>query len=137
MKSKRQHRVPLCDAAAALVERMRLLRQDDFVFPSERIGRPLSNMAMLALLARMGREDLTSYGFRATFRTWAADRTAFPREVVEAALAHVVGSKVEAAYQRGDLFEKRRRLMDDWTTYCLTPSAALSGDIIALGERRR
>jgi integrase len=114
MKAKRDHRVPLSEAAVALIERMRTVRQDNHVFPSERIGKPLSNMAMLTLLRRMGRSDLTTHGFRATFRTWAADRTAFPREVIEAALAHVVGSKVEAAHQRGDLFEKSLGTALDW-----------------------
>jgi integrase len=135
MKSGRDHRVPLSDAAVALVERMGTVRQDNHVFPSERINKPLSNMAMLVLLRRMGRGDLTTHGFRATFRTWAADRTAFPREVVEAALAHVVGSKVEAAYQRGDLFEKRRRLMDEWARFCATPGTA--GEVVSLKAGRR
>ena len=75
-------------------------------------------MALLMTLRRMNRGDLTTHGFRSTFRTWAAERTAFPREVVEAALAHVVGNKVEAAYQRGDMFDKRRRLMAAWAEFC-------------------
>jgi integrase len=91
---------------------------DDFVFPGQRHRRPLSNMAMLMLLRRMGREDLTAHGFRSTFSDWAAEETAFPREVVEMALAHTVENKVEAAYRRGDLFEKRRALMADWAHYC-------------------
>ena len=78
----------------------------------------LSNMALLMVLRRMNRGDLTTHGFRSTFRTWAAERTAFPREVVEAALAHVAGNKVEAAYQRGDMFDKRRRLMNVWAEFC-------------------
>jgi integrase len=92
-------------------------------------------MAMLVLLRRMGRGDLTTHGFRATFRTWAADRTAFPREVVEAALAHVVGSKVEAAYQRGDLFEKRRWLMDEWARFCDAPPTV--GEVVPLKAGRK
>jgi integrase len=135
MKAKRDHRVPLSEAAVELIERMREVRQDSHVFPSERIGKPLSNMAMLTLLRRMGRGDLTTHGFRATFRTWAADRTAFPREVIEAALAHVVGSKVEAAYQRGDLFEKRRRLMDEWARFCDTPPTV--GEVVPLKAGRK
>jgi integrase len=81
-------------------------------------------MAMLQTLRRMGRGDLTVHGFRSTFRDWAAEQTAFPREVAEAALAHVIESKVEAAYRRGDLFEKRRKLMNAWATYCATTVTA-------------
>jgi integrase len=80
-------------------------------------------MAFLMLLRRMGRGDLTAHGFRSTFRTWAAERSNFPREVIEAALAHTIGNKVEAAYQRGDMFEKRRRLMQQWATFCTTAPA--------------
>jgi integrase len=75
-------------------------------------------MALLVLLGRMGRGDVTAHGFRSTFRDWAAERTNFPREVAEAALAHAIDDKVEAAYRRGDLFEKRRRLMDAWAEFC-------------------
>jgi integrase len=81
-------------------------------------------MALLALLRRMERNDLTVHGFRSTFRDWAAETTSYQREVVEAALAHTIGSKVEAAYRRGDLFEKRRRLMEDWALYCASDIAA-------------
>ena len=91
----------------------------------------MSNMAMLMVLRRMGRDDLTAHGFRSTFRDWAAECTNFPREVAEAALAHVVGDKVEAAYRRGDLFEKRRRLMDFWATHCQTASGK-GGAVIPL-----
>src|SRR5260370_32704938 len=80
-------------------------------------GKPLSNMAMLAVLKRMGRNDLTAHGFRSTFRDWAAERTTFPREVVEMALAHTIENKVEAAYRRGDLFQKRRQLMEAWARF--------------------
>ena len=78
-------------------------------------------MAMLMLLRRMGRGDLTAHGFRSTFRDWVAERTAYPREVAEAALAHTLGDSVEAAYRRGDLMDKRRRLMEDWASYCDRP----------------
>src|SRR4029077_17392262 len=87
-------------------------------FPGGRAGKPLSNMAMLVLLRRMGRRDLTAHGFRSTFRMWAAERTNFPREVAEQALAHSLPDKVEAAYQRSDLFEKRRELMEQWGAFC-------------------
>ena len=88
------------------------------MFPGQKPGKPLSNMAMLALLRRVGRGDLTTHGFRSTFRDWCAEATNYPREVAEAALAHTLGDKVEAAYRRGDLMEKRRRLMADWAEYC-------------------
>jgi integrase len=96
----------------------------DYVFVGGKLGKPLSNMAMMELLRRMDRRDITVHGFRSTFRDWAAERTNFQREVSEMALAHAVGDKVEAAYRRGDLFEKRRRLMAEWTVYCNTPKAA-------------
>jgi integrase len=80
-------------------------------------------MAFLMLLRRMGRADLTAHGFRSSFRDWVAERTNFPAEVAEMALAHAVESKVEAAYRRGDLFEKRRRLMQHWASYCTTAPA--------------
>jgi integrase len=89
-------------------------------------------MAMLTVLRRMNRSDLTVHGFRATFRTWAAERTNFPREVIEAALAHILEDKTEAAYQRGDLLEKRRRLMDAWAQYCGQGSKK-SGVVVPIG----
>jgi integrase len=113
MKAQRQHRVPLSAEALRVLERARALHNGGLVFPS-RFDRPLSSGAMMALLKRMNRADLTVHGFRATFRTWVAERTTFPREVAEAALAHVVGDDTERAYQRGDMFEKRRKLMAEW-----------------------
>lgn len=124
MKGRREHRVPLSKAALAIIEQLRELRLNDFIFPGLRNGRPLSNMAMLQLLARMGRGDVTVHGFRSTFRDWAAECTNFPSEVAEAALAHAVANKVEAAYRRGDLFEKRRQLMEAWARYCAEPARA-------------
>jgi integrase len=93
------------------------------VFPGPRRALPLSDMAMLMLLRRMGRDDLTAHGFRSTFSDWAAERTAFPREVVEMALGHAVENRVEAAYRRGDLFDKRRHLMEAWARFCAVSSA--------------
>jgi integrase len=87
----------------------------------------MSNMVMLMLLRRMKRGDLTVHGFRSTFSDWAAERTGYPREVVEMALAHAVENKVEAAYRRGDLFEKRRQLAEAWTRFCAAPSEAGAG----------
>jgi integrase len=124
MKAEKEHRVPLSDAALALLlEDLGKVRRGDFVFPGDRAGRPLSNMAMTMTLRRMGRGELTVHGFRSSFRDWAAERTGFPREVAEAALAHTVGDKVEAAYRRGDLFRKRRQLMDAWARFCTTAPA--------------
>jgi integrase len=122
MKSGREHRVPLSRPAISVLKEMHR-HQGDLVFPGDRRGKPLSNMAMLMMLRRMDRAELTAHGFRSTFRDWAAECTNFPAEVAEAALAHVVGDKVEAAYRRGDLFEKRRRLMESWATYCYMDSA--------------
>jgi integrase len=128
MKGYREHRVPLSDDAIRVLEQMQAMRSGEFVFPGHRLGKPLSNMALLMMLRRMGRGDVTTHGFRSSFRTWAAERTGFPREVVEAALAHVVGNKVEAAYQRGDLFDKRCQLMDAWARYCAAPAS--TGDTV-------
>ena len=124
MKAGKEHRVPLSDTALAILERLRETREGNFVFPGSRAGRPISNMAMLMLLRRMGRGDLTAHGFRSSFRDWAAERTTFPAEVAEMALAHTVSDKVEAAYRRGDLFQKRRQLADAWARFCDTAPAA-------------
>jgi integrase len=121
MKAGKEHRVPLSDAAVAIVEQMRGARHGDFVFPGTKPGRPLSNMSMLMTLRRMTRGELTAHGFRSSFRDWAAERTSFPAEVAEMALAHTVADKVEAAYRRGDLFEKRRQLGDAWAHFCAAP----------------
>jgi integrase len=121
MKSGREHRVPLSSAAIAILKRMPGSK-DDYPFVGQRPGAPLSNMALLMLLGRMNRGDITAHGFRSTFRDWAAERSNFAREVVEMALAHVVEDKTEAAYRRGDLFDKRRRLMDAWAEYCGKPA---------------
>ncbi len=115
MKASREHRVPLSEAAMSILEA--LPREAQFVFPGGRKGAPISNMAMATLLRRMGRADITVHGFRSTFRDWAAERTSFPNHVVEMALAHLIGDKVEAAYRRGDLLEKRRHLMASWSEY--------------------
>ena len=120
MKAKKEHRVPLSDRALGIVKSMGGNSKQDYVFPGGRTGKPLSNMAMLKLLERMGRDDLTVHGFRSTFRDWAAERSDFPNEIVKMALAHVVDDKTEAAYRRGDLFEKRRHLMEAWSEYCET-----------------
>ncbi|WP_091749077.1 integrase arm-type DNA-binding domain-containing protein [Brevundimonas sp. 374] len=114
MKAKREHKVFLGDRALAILRPLKAAARSDFVFPGNLPNKPLSNMAMLSTLKRMNRKDLTTHGFRSTFRDWAAETTDYPSEVVEMALAHVVANKVEAAYRRGDLFEKRKGLMRDW-----------------------
>jgi integrase len=116
MKAGREHRVPLSDRAVAILRK--LPREGEWLFIGAREEKPLSNMAMLKTLKAMGRADLTVHGFRSTFRDWCAETTNYPREVAEMALAHAVGDKVEAAYRRGDMFEKRRKLAAAWTRYC-------------------
>jgi integrase len=115
MKSLRPHRVPLSARAVEIIREREARRESDYVFPGMR--GPLSRAALLAMLHVMHRTE-TAHGFRASFRTWAAEGTNFQREVVEAALAHIVGDETERAYQRGDALEKRRRLMDSWAEYC-------------------
>jgi integrase len=118
MKAGKDHRVPLSKAALALLARARPLSKGDYVFESARRSCPMSNMAFLALLHRMDRFDITTHGFRSTFRDWVSECTSHTGEVAEMALAHVVDNKVEAAYRRGDLFEKRKKLMEDWARFC-------------------
>jgi integrase len=118
MKCERDHRVPLSARAVAILRELEAVRLNEYVFPGQRRGQPLSNTTLLTTLERMGRADLTVHGFRSTFRDWAAECTDTPNEVAEAALAHIIGDKTEAAYRRGDLFEKRRQLMEAWASYC-------------------
>lgn len=131
MKSGREHRVPLSDAAIAALRICANPQTEPecLLFPGAAAGRPLSNMALLMLLRRMGRTDLTAHGFRSTFRDWVGDRTNFQPELAELALAHAVGDKVEQAYRRGDGFQKRRRLMDAWAAFCSAPPA---GEVVSL-----
>lgn len=114
MKMHREHRVPLCDRAMAILQQIQELQTGDYIFPGAKAGRPLSSMAFLMLLRRMGRTDITPHGMRSSFRDWSGNETNYPREVCEAALAHLVGSAVELAYRRGDALEKRRGLMEAW-----------------------
>ena len=122
--------MPLSDAAIAVLEKMQAIRSGESVFPGGRRGQTLSGMAMLMLVRRMGSVDLTVHGFRSTFRDWSAECTAFPTEVAEMALAHTVSDKVEAAYRRGDLFQKRRQIMEAWAKFCSARSAA--GEVVPL-----
>jgi integrase len=130
MKAGAEHRVPLSDAALAVLDEMGTIRQAELVFEGARAGRPLSHESMLRVLRAMGRDDLTVHGFRSSFRDWCGDQTNFPREIAEAALAHNVGSRVEVAYRRGSALEKRRQLMAAWARYCAAP--AIGGEIVRL-----
>ena len=123
MKAGKEHRVPLSARALEILEDMKAAPDASakFVFPGGRHDSPLSNMAMTEVLRRMGRADVTVHGFRSTFRDWAAERTNFPNEVVEMALAHAIEDKVEAAYRRGILFDKRRHLMNAWAAFIAKP----------------
>lgn len=124
MKAGREHRVPLSTAAVKLLKALPRLNETELVFPSSKLNKPLSDMTLTAALKRLDRSDLTAHGFRSTFRDWAAEATNYPREVAEMALAHTIEDAVEAAYRRGDLFEKRKAMMEDWARFC-THSAAL------------
>ena len=138
MKAGKEHRVPLSKAALALVENMSGSRDGEFVFPGGKTSRSMSNMSMLMLLRRMSRGDLTVHGFRSTFRDWAGDCTDFPRDVIEMALAHTLGDKVEAAYRRGDGFQKRRLLAEEWAVFCgkAKPELADAEAVVPLRRRR-
>jgi integrase len=129
MKAGKEHRVPLSEPVMALLRDLYEVRQGEPVFPGAIKGKGLSNMALLMALRRQGRGDLTAHGFRSTFRDWVAEQTNFPSEVAEMALAHTVGDKVEAAYRRGDLFEKRRHLAEAWGAFCSQPAGA---NVVAL-----
>lgn len=126
MKSAKAHRVPLSKPALAVLEAMasQKVSDDAFVFPGQKAGRPLSNMAFKKLMDRLGVIEVTTHGFRSAFRDWAGDLTNFPRELAEQALAHSIGDQAEQAYRRSDALERRRAMMDDWATFCAgeTPS---------------
>ena len=132
-KSGREHRVPLTDEALAILRGLQHVEDDKeaLLFPNTR-GRSLSDTAMRKYLQEdMGRPGLTVHGFRSTFRDWVAERTGFPREVAEAALAHVLRDQTEAAYQRGDMLDRRRKLMEAWEKFC-TSGAASTGEVVAI-----
>jgi len=131
MKGGREHRVPLPAAAMKILRHQhKVTGGTGYIFPGLKPKKPLSNMAMLKVLERMGRDDLTVHGFRSTFRDYIEEQTAFPGSVAEAALAHVVGDETEAAYRRGDIFDKRKQLMNAWARYCTTPGQ--SGKVISI-----
>jgi integrase len=133
MKSRRQHKVPLSEDAVAIAKKW-IGTGCPYVFPGRKRGKPLSGLAMLKVLERMGRSDITTHGFRATFRDWCAEHTGYPRELAEMALAHSVGTEVERAYARSDLIEKRRQLMKAWAEWCSKPSKASGGAVVAIGR---
>jgi integrase len=129
MKAGREHRVPLSRRALKIVKQaMADYPDSDFLFPGQKLRKPLSAMALEMMLRRMKVQDATVHGFRSSFRDWASECTNFTNEVCEAALAHVIEDKAEAAYRRGDLFEKRRKLMEAWAVYCAAPKA---GKVVA------
>src|SRR6478672_3735242 len=118
MKGGRELRVPLSGRALEILRAMHEVRSGEFVFPGQRANKPLSHMAMEMMLRRMKIEGATVHGFRSAFRDWAGNETGYPRELIETALAHVIGDKAEQAYRRSDALEKRRNLMDAWANYC-------------------
>jgi integrase len=129
MKGRREHRVPLSDAAVDVLEHMAARRENAFVFPGTRTAK-MSRAAMLGLLRRMGHGTAVVHGFRSAFRDWVSETTNFPSEVAELALAHAIGDKVEQAYRRGDQLAKRRRLMDTWAEFCTVGAA--TGSVVPL-----
>ena len=133
MKAGKEHRVPLSARAVELLEALPRIEGEAIVFTSSKKDKPLSDMSLTAVLRRMDRGDLTAHGFRSTFRDWASETTAYPGDVVEMALAHTIKNAVEAAYRRGDLFEKRARLMADWAKYCGTIKTT-GGNVLELRQ---
>lgn len=129
MKAGKEHRVPLSGKALTLLKAQKEAFPLGLCFPGMKAGKALSDMSLTAVLRRMERQDITVHGFRSTFRDWAAETTGYPSEMVEMALAHTISNKVEAAYRRGDLFEKRRRLMQDWSDFC---DMTMAGEVIPL-----
>jgi integrase len=149
MKARQEHRVPLSEPAVAILNAMKLVSGGTgYVFPGRKAGRPVGPLALLEVLWRMnsdrqeaglpiyadphqGGREITAHGMRSTFRDWAAERTGHAREIAEKALAHTIGDETERAYQRGELLDKRRRLMDDWATFCGMPSVA-TADVVPI-----
>tara|TARA_Y100000296_G_scaffold50522_1_gene57916 strand:- start:153 stop:707 length:555 start_codon:yes stop_codon:yes gene_type:complete len=123
MKMHKEHRVPLCAQAIELLKALPKVSESAYVFPGSRADKPLSNMTLLKLMRSMGfgkgsqKGDYVPHGFRSTFRDWAGEVSSYPRDIAEMALAHAIENKVEAAYRRGDLLEKRARMMQDWADY--------------------
>ena len=118
MKAGYEHRVPLASRALIILKSLEASRQGDYVLPGRTRGKPLSAMPMRMVLRRMKSNNITVHGFRSTFRDWASEQTSFSHETCEHALAHRISDKAEASYRRGDQFEKRRKLMEAWASYC-------------------
>lgn len=133
MKARKEHRIPLSEAARDLLKKLPQIEGNDYVFPAPRGGK-LSDMALTAVMRRMGRSEVP-HGFRSTFRDWAAERTNYPRDIAEMALAHTISNAVEAAYRRGDMFEKRRDMMEAWALFAGLGMPA-SGVVIGINKRR-
>jgi integrase len=133
MKAGREHRVPLSPRATAILRQAEKSKTGEFVFPGQARNKPLSNMAMEMILRRMKVENATVHGFRSAFRDWAGNVSNFPREIIETALAHVIGDKAEQAYRRSDALEKRRKLMEAWAAFCEPKTA---GNVVQIGKRK-
>jgi integrase len=123
MKGGKEHRVPLSDAALAVLKEMQAIRRSDYVFPGEKKGRPVGANSVWRFAKRAAESNITVHGLRATFRIWAAEKTSFSSEVAEAALAHAVPDAVVASYKRTDFFERRRKLMQQWAAFCTAAPA--------------
>jgi integrase len=134
MKTRKEHRVPLSRRAVELLKEMWAIRRGEAIFYGMRDG-PVAGITVLSLAKQVAGAPITVHGFRSSFRDWAAEQTTFPREVAEMALAHAVGDAVERAYQRSDLFERRRKLMEGWAAYCGRPGEAGS-KVVPIGRRR-
>ena len=137
MKGGREHKVPLSERAVGLLRALPTEEGNPHVFIGPRPGSGLSSMSMPAVLHRMGHGHVTVHGFRSSFRDWAAETTNYPNHVVEMALAHAVGDKVEAAYRRGDMLAKRRQLMEQWARFCVSPSVVqeAGGNVVSIRGR--
>jgi integrase len=134
MKAGREHRVPLSDRAMSILRKLQEAKSGDFVFPGQVRNKPLSNVAMDMVIRRLKPENVTVHGFRSSFRDWAGNVSSFPREIVETALAHVIGDKAEQAYRRSDALDKRRKLMEAWAAYC-EPKAP--NNVVLVEKRNR
>ncbi len=137
MKANREHRVPLAPRALAILEEMQAHRHADegFVFPGSRPGRPLNQRTFFMLLRRMDRQDITTHGFRSTFSDWSHERTSHSNHAIELSLAHSIGAAAEKAYRRGDMFEKRRKLMEQWGSYCAQPAPVEHDKVVPMQRR--
>jgi integrase len=132
MKAGKEHEVPLSKTALELLKALPREKNSGYLFAGARAKQPLSNMAMLELLRGIKGQGYTVHGFRSSFRDWAGDRTNYPREVIEHALAHLIKDKAEAAYRRTAALEKRRRLMEEWARYCGSPPSRASSEVVSL-----